>query len=144
MGADKDMDASKDLARHVRSSEESEEEVKRFRGKRQQQACSTITTTTTTISNKPASVEVTIDCKTPTFTISTCTDADKTAIQTALDDAVDKNAIIIAFIAAVSAELKEVTGTTAAASDLTATAKSAARSRSELRKMLMEKMNLRK
>ena len=102
---------------------------------------------------------MTIDCKTPTFTISTCTDADKTAIQTALDDAVDKNAIIIAFIAAVSAELKgntievpavpnnifaEVTGTTAATADLTATAKSAARSRSELRKMLMEKMNLRK
>merc|ERR1719477_151312 len=153
MGAEKDMDASKDTERHVPSSEESEEEVifdshqKRFRGKRQQQACSTITTITTcttTISNKPASVEVTIDCKTPTFTISTCTDADKTAIQTALDDAVDKNAIIIAFIAAVSAELKEVTGTTAAASDLTATAKSAARSRSELRKMLMEKMNLRK
>ena len=29
MGADKDMDESKDLARHVRSSEESEEEVVR-------------------------------------------------------------------------------------------------------------------
>jgi len=150
----KDLGASKDMGRHVRSDEESEEEAifdshqARLRGKRQQQACSTITTTittcTTTISNKPASIQVTVDCKTPTFTISTCTDADKTAIQTALDDAIDKNAIIIAFISAVSAELKEVTGTAPSDSDLTATAKSAARSRSELRKMLMEKMNLRK
>jgi len=150
----KDLGASKDMGRHVRSDEESEEEAifdshqARLRGKRQQQACSTITTTittcTTTISNKPASIQVTVDCKTPTFTISTCSDADKTAIQTALDDAIDKNAIIIAFISAVSAELKEVTGTAPSDSDLTATAKSAARSRSELRKMLMEKMNLRK
>merc|ERR1711887_442294 len=140
--------------RTARSVEESEEEAifdshqARLRGKRQQQACSTITTTittcTTTISNKPASIQVTVDCKTPTFTISTCSDADKTAIQTALDDAIDKNAIIIAFISAVSAELKEVTGTAPSDSDLAATAKFAARSRSELRKMLMEKMNLRK
>merc|ERR1711909_241085 len=112
------------MGRHVRSDEGSEEEAARLRGKRQQQACSTFTTT---ISNKPASIQVTVDCKTPTFTISTCTDADKTAIQTALDDAIDKNAIIIAFISAVSAELKEVTGTAPSDSDLTATAKSAAR-----------------
>merc|ERR1712025_285499 len=99
----------------------------------------------TTISNKPASVQITIDCKTPTFTIGTCSDADKTSIQSALNDALDKNAIIIAFIAAVSAELEEVTGTTPSASDLsgTATAKSFARSRSELRKIIMEKMSLR-
>jgi len=144
-------ESSKDLGmgRHAREDQESEEEVVRVRGKRQQQACSTITTTittcTTTISNKPASVQITIDCKTPTFTIGTCSDADKTSIQSALNDAIDKNAIIIAFIAAVSAELEEVTGTTPSASDLagTATAKSFARSRSELRKIIMEKMSLR-
>merc|ERR1711970_1110181 len=141
-------------SRLARSDEENEEEAifdshqARQRGKRQQQACSTITTTittcTTTISNKPASTEVVTKCKTPTFTIGTCTDADKTAIQTALNDALDKNAIIIAFIASINAELKEVTGTTPKASDLTSsTAKASARSRSVLRKMIMEKMSLR-
>merc|ERR1712243_388130 len=100
--------------RTARNVEENEEEAifdsnqARLRGKRQQQACST---STTTISNKPASTEVSIKCKAPTFTISTCTDADKAAIQTALNDAIEKNAIIIAFIASVTAELKEVTGT---------------------------------
>merc|ERR1719466_678196 len=103
--------------RTARSAEEAifDSHQARLRGKRQQQACSTITTTittcTTTISNKPASVEIITKCKTPTFTIGTCTDADKTAITAALNDAVDKNAIIIAFIASVTAELKEVTGT---------------------------------
>merc|ERR1719233_5666 len=123
--------------RTARSAEESEEEAifdshqARLRGKRQQQACST-----TTISNKPASVEIITKCKTPTFTIGTCTDDDKKAIQEALNDAVDKNAIIIAFIASVTAELKEVTGTTPKASDLTGgsggetTGKASARSRS--------------
>jgi len=144
--------------RTARNVEENEEEAifdsnqARLRGKRQQQACSTITTTittcTTTISNKPASTEVSIKCKAPTFTISTCTDADKAAIQTALNDAIDKNAIIIAFIASVTAELKEVTGTTPKASDLTdgggaATGKASARSRSVLRKMIMDKMSAR-
>jgi len=144
--------------RTARNVEENEEEAifdsnqARLRGKRQQQSCSTITTTittcTTTISNKPASTEVSIKCKTPTFTISTCTDEDKTAIQTALNDAIDKNAIIIAFIASVTAELKEVTGTTPKASDLTdgggaATGKASARSRSVLRKMIMDKMSAR-
>merc|ERR1711881_811732 len=109
----------------------------------QQQACSTVTTTittcTTTIANKPASIEVTVKCKAPTYTIATCTDADKTAIQAALNDAVDKNAIIIAFIASVTAELKEVTGD--GGDD--ATKKASARSRSMLRKMIMEKMSLR-
>merc|ERR1711981_720179 len=124
-------------SRLARSDEENEGEAifdshqARQRGKRQQQACSTITTTittcTTTISNKPASTE-----------------ADKTAIQTALNDALDKNAIIIAFIASINAELKEVTGTTPKASDLTSsTAKASARSRSVLRKMIMEKMSFR-
>jgi len=145
--------------RTARSAEESEEEAifdshqARLRGKRQQQACSTITTTittcTTTISNKPASVEIITKCKTPTFTIGTCTDDDKKAIQEALNDAVDKNAIIIAFIASVTAELKEVTGTTPKASDLTGgsggetTGKASARSRSVLRKMIMDKMSAR-
>jgi len=145
--------------RTIRSDEEDEEEAifdsnqARLRGKRQQQACSTVTTTittcTTTIANKPASIEVTVKCKAPTYTIATCTDADKTAIQAALNDAVDKNAIIIAFIASVTAELKEVTGTTPKASDVTgdggddATKKASARSRSMLRKMIMEKMSLR-
>merc|ERR1719431_224457 len=137
--------------RTARSAEESEEEAifdshqARLRGKRQQQACSTITTT---ITNKPASVEIITKCKTPTFTIGTCTDADKTAITAALNDAVDKNAIIIAFIASVTAELKEVTGTTPKASDLTGdggetTGKASARSRSVLRKMIMDKMSAR-
>merc|ERR1719228_2352660 len=91
--------------RTARSAEESEEEAifdshqARLRGKRQQHAC------TTTISNKPASVEIITKCKTPTFTIGTCTDDDKKNIQEALNDAVDKNAIIIAFIASVTAEL---------------------------------------
>merc|ERR1719427_624020 len=143
--------------RTARSAEESEEEAifdshqARLRGKRQQQACSTITTTITTCtttSNKPASVEIITKCKTPTFTIGTCTDADKTAITAALNDAVDKNAIIIAFIASVTAELKEVTGTTPKASDLTGdggetTGKASARSRSVLRKMIMDKMSAR-
>merc|ERR1712179_593808 len=123
--------------RTARSAEESEEEAifdshqARLRGKRQQQACSTITTTI------------------PTFTIGTCTDDDKKAIQEALNDAVDKNAIIIAFIASVTAELKEVTGTTPKASDLTGgsggetTGKASARSRSVLRKMIMDNMSAR-
>merc|ERR1719481_1832055 len=99
--------------RTIRSDEEDEEEAifdsnqARLRGKRQQQECSTVTTTiTTTIANKPASIEVTVKCKAPTYTIATCTDA-------------DKNSIIIAFIASVTAELKEVTGTTPKASDVT-------------------------
>merc|ERR1719481_2366774 len=139
--------------RTIRSDEEDEEEAARLRGKRQQQECSTVTTTittcTTTIANKPASIEVTVKCKAPTYTIATCTDADKKSIQEALNDAVDKNAIIIAFIASVTAELKEVTGTTPKASDVTgeggddATKKASARSRSMLRKMIMEKMSLR-
>merc|ERR1712212_1451219 len=138
--------------RTARSAEESEEEAARLRGKRQQQECSTITTIittcTTTISNKPASVEIITKCKTPTFTIGTCSDADKTAIQAALNDAIDKNAIIIAFIASINSELKEVTGTTPKASDLTggggdATGKASARSRSVLRKMIMDKMSAR-
>jgi len=146
--------ASNSTLRKGRSVEESEDEAifdshqARLRGKRQQVACSEvttyITTCTTTISNKPAQTEVVTKCKTPTFTVSTCSDADKTAITTALNDAVEKNAIIIAFIASINNELKEVTGTTPKASDLTsgATAKAAARSRSVLRKMIMEKMNL--
>merc|ERR1739838_252459 len=147
---------SNSTLRRVRSDEESEEEAifdshqARLRGKRQQVACSevttTITTCTTTISNKPAKTEVVTKCKAPTFTVGTCSDADKAAITTALKDAIEKNAIIIAFIASLNSELKEVTGTTPKASDLTsggtATAKAAARSRSVLRKMIMEKMNL--
>merc|ERR1712121_78999 len=91
--------------RTIRSDEEDEEEAifdsnqARLRGKRQQQACSTVTTTITTctptIANKPASIEVTVKCKAPTYTIATCTDDDKKSIQEALNDAVDKNAIII-------------------------------------------------
>merc|ERR1739838_786937 len=141
---------SNSTLRRVRSDEESEEEAARLRGKRQQVACSevttTITTCTTTITNKPARTEVVTKCKAPTFTVGTCSDADKAAITTALKDAIEKNAIIIAFIASLNSELKEVTGTTPKASDLTsggtATAKAAARSRSVLRKMIMEKMNL--
>jgi len=138
--------------RQARSDEENEEEAifdsqqARLRGKRQQQACSTITTTittcTTTISNKPASIDVVTNCKAPTYTIDTCSDADKKAIVLQLNDAVGKNAIIIAFIVSVNAELKVITGTTPKPGDLSSTGKASGRSRSVLRKMIMEKMNL--
>ena len=55
---------------------------------------------------KPASSDVVENCKTPTYTIGECSDADKAAIQESLNDALDKNAILIAFIASVTAELK--------------------------------------
>jgi hypothetical protein len=55
---------------------------------------------------KPASNEVVEKCKTPTYTIGECSTADKTAIQTALNDSLDKNGIIIAFIASINVELK--------------------------------------
>jgi hypothetical protein len=55
---------------------------------------------------KPASADVVTSCKAPTFTIGTCSAADKTAIVAQLNDAIDKNAIIIAFISSVVAELK--------------------------------------
>jgi len=142
--------------RNVRSDdiEDEDEEIlespqARVRGKRQEVACSTIvtsiTTCTTQITNTPASSKVIISCKTPTYTISTCTDADKTSIQSALNSAVEKNGIIIAFIESIKAELKITTGTTPKPSDILpdTTGKAAARSRSMLRKMIMEKMQLR-
>ena len=49
-----------------------------------------------------------VDCKAPTYTITACTDDDKTNIQTALNDAIEKNGIIIAFIASVTAELEGI------------------------------------
>ena len=45
-------------------------------------------------------------CKAPTFTIGSCSDSDKTQIQKALDESLEKNSIILAFIASVSAELE--------------------------------------
>merc|ERR1711915_1017556 len=105
-----------------------------------------ITTCTTTITNKPASKEVTVKCKAMTYTIKECSDDDKKNIQKALDGSLGKNAIIIAFIDSVKSELKEITGTTPSDSDIseggnTAT-KASARSRSILRKMMMDKMQL--
>merc|ERR1712106_969688 len=95
--------------RRVRSAEEDEEEDARLRGKRPEQACSTIVTTittcTTSITNTPALSTVVTKCKAPTFTISTCTDDDKTNIQKALNDAIAKNAIILAFTDSVKSEL---------------------------------------
>eukprot|EP00092_Neocalanus_flemingeri_P050604 GFUD01058568.1.p1 GENE.GFUD01058568.1~~GFUD01058568.1.p1 ORF type:complete len:682 (+),score=166.77 GFUD01058568.1:59-2047(+) len=140
--------------RAVRNTEEedAEEDVfdspqARMRGKREEVACSTvvtsITTCTTAITNTPALTTVVTKCKTPTYTIATCTDADKTAIQAALNTALEKNAIILAFLDAIKAELTATTGSTPSPSDGTGTARVAARSRSLLRKMIMEKMQLR-
>eukprot|EP00092_Neocalanus_flemingeri_P076119 GFUD01094372.1.p1 GENE.GFUD01094372.1~~GFUD01094372.1.p1 ORF type:complete len:676 (-),score=148.77 GFUD01094372.1:760-2589(-) len=140
--------------RAVRNAEEedAEEDVfdspqARLRGKRQEVACSTvvtsITTCTTAITNTPALTTVVTKCKAPTYTIATCTDADKTGIQAALNTALEKNAIILAFLDAIKAELTATTGSTPSPSDGTGTARVAARSRSLLHKMIMEKMQLR-
>merc|ERR1712123_491649 len=136
--------------RRVRSAEEDEEEDARLRGKRQEQACSTIVTTittcTTSITNTPALSTVVTKCKAPTFTISACTDDDKTNIQKALNDAIAKNAIILAFTDSVKSELAATTGSTPSNDQITGagkpTNKAASRSRSMLRKMIMEKMQL--
>ena len=53
----------------------------------------------------PALSTVVTKCKAPTFTISACTDDDKTNIQKALNDAIAKNAIILAFTDSVKSEL---------------------------------------
>ena len=45
-------------------------------------------------------------CKTPTDTIGECSGTDKATTQEALKDALHKNAILIAFIESVTAELK--------------------------------------
>ena len=41
-----------------------------------------------------------------TYTVKTCTDADKASIQTALDAAVEANSIIIAFTASIKSEIE--------------------------------------
>merc|ERR1712106_865111 len=138
--------------RRVRSEEEDviNSPQARLRGKRQEQACSTIVTTittcTTSITNTPALSTVVTKCKAPTFTISACTDDDKTNIQKALNDAIAKNAIILAFTDSVKSELAATTGSTPSNDQITGagkpTNKAASRSRSMLRKMIMEKMQL--
>lgn len=144
-------------SRAVRKAEEddAEEDVfdshqARTRGKREEVACSTIitsiTTCTTAITNTPALTTVVTKCSAPTYTVATCTDADKTAIQSALNSALEANGITISFTASIKSELKETTGSTpsqAAINGSGGTAKANARSRSMLRKMIMEKMQLR-
>jgi len=140
-------------ARNIRSDEveDGEEEIfespnGRVRGKRQEVACSkilvSISTCTTQIKNTPAMIKVVTSCKAPTYTISACSEDDKKNIQSSLNKAIETNGIIIAFIKSIEAELKLTTGTTPKPGD-TATAKAAARSRSMLRKMIMEKIQLR-
>jgi len=144
-------------ARSIRSDEVEDEEEEvfektngRVRGKRQEVACSTILvsikTCTTQIKNTPAMIKVVTSCKAPTYTISTCTDDDKKNIQSALNSAIETNGIIIAFIDSIKAELKLTTGSTPKPGDTKpddTTAKAAARSRNMLRKMIMEKIQLR-
>jgi len=126
---------------------ENEDEEARNRGKRQEVSCSsvvaTITTCTTTITNTPASIKVETSCKSPTFTISACSTDDNTNIQKALDALLEADTIIIAFMMSIKSELKETTGSTPSPDAITATAKAAVRSRSLLRKMIMEKMQIR-
>jgi len=79
------------------------------------------------------------------YTIKECTADDKKNIQKALDESLGKQGIIIAFIDSVKNELKEMTGTTPSDSDIGSvgnTAKASARSRSILRKLIMDKMQL--
>jgi len=138
-------------ARSVEVEDEDEDVVDspqaRVRGKRQEVSCSsvvaTITTCTTTLTNTPASIKVETSCKSPTYTISTCSTDDNTNIQKALDALLEADTIIIAFMDSIKSELKETTGSTPSPGDLTATAKAAVRSRSLLRKMIMEKMQIR-
>jgi len=83
-------------------------------------------------------------CKAPTYTISACTDDEKKNIQSSLNKAIETNGIIIAFIKSIEAELKLTTGSTPKPGGTgETTAKAAARSRSMLRKMIMEKIQLR-
>jgi len=142
--------------KNKRSDEETEEDSildlqNRQRGKRQatvvecSEVTTSITTCTTTITNKPASKEVTVKCKAMSYTIKECTADDKKNIQKALDESLGKNGIIIAFIDSVKNELKEMTGTTpsdAEVGNVGNTAKASARSRSILRKLIMDKMQL--
>lgn len=132
----------------------------RVRGKRQAEVeCSTvvsdITSCTTAISNTPTSTTVATVCQAMTYTVKTCTDADKASIQTALDAAVEANSIIIAFTASIKSEIEAVTGAAPTDKEIedspapggdgnkpTVTTQGASRNRASLRRRMMDKMQL--